>query len=117
MTTQRWTDEMLDQLAGVTQEMARVAQQNTDDISRLADATQQNTDDISRLADATQQNTGDISRLADAARQITALAELHQRQFDLVIAQLQEIQAEVRGLQTENRRILDQLINRNGEES
>jgi ABC-type transporter Mla subunit MlaD len=80
MTTERWTDEMLDRLVG--------------SINTLADVSERNTENINRLS---------------------SIAEIHQQNFDAVIGEIQEIQNEVRGLQTENRRILDQLINRNDE--
>jgi hypothetical protein len=78
MTTERWTDEMLDRLVG--------------SINTLADVSERNTENINRLS---------------------IIAEIHQQNFNAVISEIREIQNEVRGLQTENRRILDQLINRN----
>jgi ABC-type transporter Mla subunit MlaD len=87
MTTERWTDEMLDRLVG----------------------------SINTLADVAEQNTRDISELKSSANNLLSVAQIHQQNFEIVIGQIQEMQAEVRGLQTENRRILDQLINRNGD--
>jgi ABC-type transporter Mla subunit MlaD len=87
MTTERWTDEMLDRLVG----------------------------SINTLADVAEQNTRDISELKSSANSLLSVAQIHQQNFEIVIGEIQEIQAEVRGLQTENRRILDQLINRNGD--
>jgi hypothetical protein len=76
---------------------------------------------VSGLATATEKNTHDISRLLNISTQHQQSIEAHQQRFDAVINELQrqgedvrEMQSEVRGLQTENRRILDQLINREG---
>jgi ABC-type transporter Mla subunit MlaD len=94
VTTERWTDDMLDRLVGA----------------------------VSSLSDLSEQNTRDISTLGQSVNRLASVAELHQQTLDMqqqnfnaVIAEIREIQSEVRGLQTENRRILDQLINRNGE--
>ena len=103
MTTQRWTDNMLDRLVGT----------------------------ISALSDISEKNTRDISSLGQSVTRLTNVAEQHQQNFEALLTELQrqslemreiqvevrEIQVEVRGLQTENRRILDQLINRDGDQS
>jgi phage-related protein len=105
MTTERWTDNMLDRLVGA----------------------------VNALADLSERNTRDISSLGQSVTRLTNVAEQHQQNFEVILTELQrqslemremqsdvreiqvevrEIQVEVRGLQTENRRILDQLINR-----
>jgi ABC-type transporter Mla subunit MlaD len=86
MTTERWTDEMLDRLVGSINTLAAVSERNTEGVNRL-----------SNIAEIHQQTL-----------------DMHQQNFNAVLGQIQEIQNEVRGLQTENRRILDQLINRDG---
>lgn len=73
MTTERWTDDMLDSLAS----------------------------HVSNL-------TTDIQALLN-------VAQIHQQNMEMVISRIDEMQSEVRGLQTENRRILDQFINREGD--
>ncbi len=95
MTTERWTDDMLDRLVG----------------------------SVSNLIDLSEQNTRSISRLETSIESLVNVAQIHQQNFEVIFTELQrqgadirEMQAEVRGLQTENRRILDQLINRNGED-
>jgi ABC-type transporter Mla subunit MlaD len=87
MTTERWTDEMLDRLVG----------------------------SINTLSDVAERNTRDISELKSSADGLLNVAQIHQQNFEIVITEIREMQAEVRGLQTENRRILDQLINRNSD--
>jgi hypothetical protein len=78
VTTERWTDDMLDRLVGAVNTLADVSERNNRDIQALLNITQ-----------------------------------IHQQNIELVVADIREMQAEVRGLQTENRRILDRLINRN----
>jgi TolA-binding protein len=87
MTTERWTDEMLDRLVST--------------VSNIADLTEQNTRSILQL-------DNNVDRLVNVSNAV--ITEL-QRQGE----EIREMQAEVRGLQTENRCILDQLINRNGD--
>ena len=87
MTTERWTDEMLDRLVGAVNTLANVSEQNTQSIGRLERS---------------------VESLVNVSHAV--ITEL-QRQG----VEIREMQAEVRGLQTENRRILDQLINRNGD--
>jgi chromosome segregation ATPase len=95
MTTERWTDEMLDRLTSSV------------------------TSAITRLTDLTEVNTRSIGDLGASVQRLTALSEQHQTNLELiatrvdqVVTRIDEMQSEVRGLQTENRRILDQLINR-----
>ena len=92
---------------------------------------------VSSLAEITAKNTEDIGRTEAAVQSLVNVTSVHQQtldlyqerhvqdqqRFDAILlelrnqhADIQEIQAEVRGLQTENRRILDQLINRNDNE-
>ncbi len=83
---------MLDRLVGTVSNLAGLSEQNTRDISNLGES---------------------VTRLADIAELHQQTLDLHQQHFNAVLGEIREIQAEVRGLQTENRRILDQLINRN----
>ena len=82
MTTERWTDDMLDRLV----------------------------DSVNVLAGVSERNNRDIQALLN-------ISQIHQQNIELVVTDIREMQAEVRGLQTENRRILDQLINRNDDQS
>jgi hypothetical protein len=94
MTTERWADDMLDRLVG----------------------------SVASLAELSDQNIRSISRLETSVESLVNVAQQHQQNFEMIFGELQrqgsdirEMQAEVRGLQTENRRILDQLINREGD--
>jgi ABC-type transporter Mla subunit MlaD len=71
---------------------------------------------VSSLADVTQENTEDITMLESSAQSLFNTATAHQQDqqhFNAVLTEIQRQGDEIRGLQTENRRILDILINRN----
>lgn len=77
---------------------------------------------VRTLVGVSENNTHDVAQLKSSVERLANISELHQQSLDMhqqnfntVIAEIREMQAEVRGLQTENRRILDQLINRNGD--
>jgi hypothetical protein len=82
MAIERWTDERLDRLAELTAETAAVAAENTNRFTELAQA-------MLRLSESQLRTNQNV---------------------DLIIARIDEMQSEVRGLQTENRRILDRLF-------
>jgi hypothetical protein len=63
-------------------------------------------DSVNVLADVSERNNRDIQAFLN-------ISQIHQQNVELVVIDIREMQAEVRGLQIENRRILDQLINRN----
>ncbi|NJM75995.1 MAG: hypothetical protein HC852_09645 [Acaryochloridaceae cyanobacterium RU_4_10] len=68
------------------------------------------TDDrLDRLASLTETNSQQILDLRSSIASLVRIVGQHQDNFEIMLA-------EVRGLRTENRRILDQLLNRNGEE-
>jgi hypothetical protein len=78
MTTERWTDDMLDRLVGTVNTLASISERNNRDIQALL-----------------------------------SISQIHQQNVEWVVTDIREMQAEVKGTQTENRRILDLLINRN----
>jgi ABC-type transporter Mla subunit MlaD len=104
MTTERWTDDMLDRLVGSVANIAELTEQNTRNISQLESSVQ----GLVRITTQHQETLEQFQRNFDEA--VIELrrqgADIRQMQVDV-----REMQAEVRGLQTENRRILDQLIN------
>ena len=87
MTIQRWTDDMLDRLVAT----------------------------VSHLAELTEQNTRSTGRLETSVESLVNVSHAVITELQRQGIEIREMQAEVRGLQTENRRILDQLINRNDE--
>jgi methyl-accepting chemotaxis protein len=97
MTTERWDDDRLDRLANMVDSNARAIQALGNRVDSIAIATENN----NRLIES---NARVIQSLANVA----AEAREERQQILQVIAQHQE---EIRGLQTENRRILDILLN------
>jgi two-component sensor histidine kinase len=82
---------------------------------------------VSSLANVTAKNTEDITRIEAAVQSLVNVTSIHQQtlelyqqryeqdqqRFNAVLTEIQRQGDEIRGLQTENRRILDILINRN----
>jgi ABC-type transporter Mla subunit MlaD len=97
-------------------------------LERLVSTAEFHTRMIANLTTLTEDNTRQIAELrlsiaslVNVAEQHQQSLEVHQHSFeqhqqniDAAIAEIQRMGDEIRGLQTENRRILDQLINRNG---
>jgi hypothetical protein len=91
---------------------------------------------VSSLATVTAKNTEDITRIEASVQSLVNVTSIHQQtlelyqqryeqdqqryeqdqqRFNAVLTEIQRQGDEIRGLQTENRRILDILINRDGE--
>jgi hypothetical protein len=89
---------------------------------------------VSSLATVTAKNTEDITRIEASVQSLVNVTSIHQQtlelyqqryeqdqqryeqdqqRFNAVLIEIQRQGDEIRGLQTENRRILDILINRN----
>jgi methyl-accepting chemotaxis protein len=102
MTTERWTDEMLDRwVSSVTSTM-----------TQLTDLTEVNTRSIADLGASVQRLTNLSEHHQTDLEQLVQITAQYEERFDRILTRIDEMQSEVRGLQTENRRILDQLINR-----
>jgi methyl-accepting chemotaxis protein len=89
MTTERWTDERLDRLA-------ETVVQTAESVGRAADTVNQLITGMNQLNQRTETIALAVERMTDVQLQTFRVIE--------------EMQAEVRGLQTENRRILDHLF-------
>lgn len=74
MTTTKWTDERLDQLA----------------------------DDV-------RGNTTAVADLRATAEALLQTVTIYQSNFEVIIGEIQDIKTEIRGLQLENRRMLEEL--------
>ena len=83
MNTERWDDDRLDRLANTVESNSRAIENN----NRLIESN---------------------ARVIQALANVTAEAREERQQLFQIMAQQQE---EIRGLQTENRRILDILLN------
>jgi hypothetical protein len=84
--TERWTDERLDQFAA--------------SVEAFATATETNILELQGLAEESRRAQAGMFRAMDAL----AVSQVE------ILRRIDETQAEVRGLQTENRRILDHLF-------
>ena len=89
MTIERWTDERLDKLA-------ETVVQTAESMGRAADTVNQLITGMNQLNQRTETIALAVERMTDVQLQTFRVIE--------------EMQAEVRGLQTENRRILDHLF-------
>jgi ABC-type transporter Mla subunit MlaD len=96
MTVERWTDEMLDRLA---MSVDRLAER----MGGFAERQEQLSERQEQLSERQEQLSANIASLV-------RLAEFQQSNFEAILARIDQMQAEVRGLQTENRRILDRLF-------
>ena len=79
-----------------------------DPLDQLAFAVEANTTAIAELRVAVVKTRGAVNSLLE-------IATLHQQNFETSQCNF-EVQAEIRGLQTENRRILDRLFGQNGDD-
>jgi hypothetical protein len=98
-------DERLERLVAI-------AKYNVQPISGFKSTTETHSDPIV-------ENTRQISDLRSSVASLVQVSERHQeildvyrQNFEAAIGRLQQMGDEIRGLQTENRRILDHLINR-----
>ncbi len=116
MITERWNDEMLDRLSNaiaqiqeIVERNARTIESNARTIESNARAIEAQDNKLSETRDLINSNARIIQALANTAAEA---AEERQRIFQFIAQQ----QAEIRGLQTENRRILDILLNERQED-
>jgi ABC-type transporter Mla subunit MlaD len=85
--------------------IAAISEDNTRQISELRSS-------IASLVNVGMQHQQSLESHQQSLERQQQFFDLHQQNFNVAIAQLQQMGDEIRGLQTENRRILDQLINR-----
>jgi fructose-1,6-bisphosphatase len=83
MTVERWTDEMLDKLGAKLDQTHQIAESNARTAQALTNA------------------------VSEAFEMITQEVRERRQMREIILAQ----QAEIRGIQTENQRILDILLN------
>jgi hypothetical protein len=96
--TERWTDELLDQFAASVEAFAKATETNILGLQRSVEESRQAQRGMFRAMDAL------------AVSQVQIL-----QRIDNTLQRIDEVQSEVRGLQTENRRILDHLFGLGGE--
>jgi chromosome segregation ATPase len=98
-------DERLERLVAITE-------YNVQQISGLRSTTETHSDQIF-------ENTRQISDLQSSVASLVQVSErqqetlnVYRQNFEAAMGRLQQVGDEIRGLQTENGRILDQMINR-----
>lgn len=108
---ERWTDETLDRFAAtVTAAIAATNELVTANAQRL-DTTGQRLDQTAAVA---AENTNRFTELAEAMLLLSESQRRTNQNVDLVIARIDEMQSEVKGLQAENRRILERVFGPGG---
>ena len=112
MATERWDDERLDRLAEIVMDIASGVRNLTHDLAETRQIVESN----ARSIQATNQRLDSMENMVNSnARVIQAIADAigeaaeERREFRQSMAQQQ---SQMRGLQYENRQILDILLNR-----
>jgi hypothetical protein len=103
MSTERWNDERLDRLADQVSDLLHTARQH----DRLIESNARAIERHDRLIESN-------ARILQALANALAEAGEERRQQYAIMLQHQE---EIRGLQTENRRILDVLLNQQNQQN
>lgn len=98
-------DKRLERLVSITE-------YNVQQISDLRTTTELHTNQLAENARQVSDLRSSVASLVQVSVQHQQLTDLHRQNFDAIMTHLQQMGDEIRGLQTENRRILDQLINR-----
>jgi hypothetical protein len=99
-------DEDFSRLFSLVSSLANVTAKNTEDITRIEASVQS-------LVNVTSIHQQTLERYQQRYEQDQQRYEQDQQRFNAVLTEIQRQGDEIRGLQTENRRILDILINRN----
>jgi chromosome segregation ATPase len=117
-------EQRLDQLERILATTIRLTQSNSQAIDRLTERTNANSEAIDRLTERTEANTQAIGRLTERMDRLTQQTEANSQAIDRLthqVVQLSDIfvesvgiirtmQTEIRGMQTENQRILRHLF-------
>ncbi|MDJ0719272.1 MAG: hypothetical protein QNJ54_34450 [Prochloraceae cyanobacterium] len=117
--------DRLDRIERILSQTSNLAVQNTEAIALnreqlqeyIAFSSQERQkfrEDLASLEQLVRQNTILIAQQKERVDQFIAAGEQQRQQMDEAIIELRELRMEIRGLQTENRRILDHLF---GEET
>ena len=96
MTTERWTDEMVDQLAASVRELRQSDQETRDLVNSNARVIQA----LANTAAEAQEEREAAAREREAAT----------RERQAILARIDEMTTEIRGLQVENQRMLDLIF-------
>ena len=104
-----WTDDRLNQLAALSAANTEAIAANTEAIADLREQQAATNTNIEALREQQAVTNTNIDILVGV---VTA----HQERFTVLLEEIREIKAEIRGLQTENRRTLDHLFGQDDEQ-
>ena len=130
MATERWDDERLDRLAEIVMDIASEARNARQDLAETrqiaesnARAIQASNERLDRLENivesntrATQASNERLDRLGQTVDSNARVIQLIANAIGEAAEERQEFRQSIRGLQYENRQILDILLNRQNEE-
>lgn len=109
MATERWDDERLDRLAEIAESNTRATQASNERLDNLEKIVESN----ARAIQASNERLGNLENIVESnARVIQSIADA----LGEAAEERQEFRQSIRGLQYENRQILDILLNRQNEE-
>ncbi len=106
------TNNQPDRLDRIEATLERVSQQLDNQVAvnaELRQSTQQLQQTTAALTDTVNVLVTSTASLVQTVTNLTGIVTQHQENFVVVTQQIGEMQSEIRGLQTENRRILDHL--------
>ena len=103
MTTERWTDEMVDQLAASIREQRQSDQETRDLVNSNARAIEAQRQSDQETRDLVNSNARVIQALANTAAEA-------QEERQAILARIDQMTTEIRGLQVENQRMLDLIF-------
>ena len=117
MTTERWTDEMVDQLAASVRELRQSDQETRNLVNSNARAIEAQRQSDQETRDLVNSNARVIQALANTAAEAQEEREAAAREREAatrerqaILARIDEMTTEIRGLQVENQRMLDLIF-------
>ena len=116
MNQEPWTDERLDRLASLVESNARLIQNLSQSSKENHQLIESNSRVIQNHSQLIESNSRVIQALAQASAEAREEREQLFRRMDQRDEEMQLMHMEIRGMQVENRRILDILLNQSQED-
>ncbi len=111
MSTERWDDERLDRLASLTENNARAIEDHNRLFEKHDRLIESNARVIQSLANVAAEANEERSQLFQSMTHFQEIIAQHQERMTHLQEIIVQQQSEIRGMQLENRRILDILLN------
>lgn len=83
---------------------------NSDRLDRIEALTESNAQAISELRIGLADIRTGLADVKAATENLVSVANIHQQNFEIIATEIRDMQAEIRGLQIENRRIFERLF-------